>query len=374
MKKIKTTGLLMLAMSLASATFAQKDAKDLEDGLYANFSTNKGEILVKLEDQKAPLTVANFVGLIEGNLTIDGGTKITKPYYNGLIFHRVIPNFMIQGGCPDGKGTGNPGYKFADEVDTGLKHDAPGILSMANSGPATNGSQFFITHKETPWLDGKHTVFGHVISGMDVVNAIQGNDTMKVVTVIRVGKAAKNFDASKTFNTINKELGEKVKAEAAEIERLSAMPTDVYAKEFEKEVKAKYPKATTSPSGNMIIVENEGEGMAIAPGVEVTLHYVGTFRRDGKKFDSSRDRGTPMTFNYQVQRMIPGFEEGIASLKKGGKAKVIIPYFLAYGPQGRPGAIPPFSDLIFDIEVVDVKPAAAGGHDGHDHSDPNHKH
>ena len=163
--------------------------------MYAKINTTKGEILIKLEYEKTPLTVANFVGLAEGTLK-NNKKELGTPYYNGLKFHRVIADFMVQGGCPDGNGTGDPGYKFADEFHPDLKHDKGGILSMANSGPATNGSQFFITHKETSWLDGKHSVFGHVVEGMDVVNAITQDDIINSVTIVREGAAAKAFDAN----------------------------------------------------------------------------------------------------------------------------------------------------------------------------------
>ncbi|MBT7895651.1 MAG: peptidylprolyl isomerase, partial [Flavobacteriales bacterium] len=174
----------------------------MEDGMYANIKTNKGEILIKLEFEKTPLTVANFVALAEGNMK-NKKKPIGTPYYDGLKFHRVIADFMIQGGCPDGNGTGDPGYKFADEFHPDLKHDKGGILSMANSGPTTNGSQFFITHKETPWLDGKHSIFGSVADSthMDIVNSIAQDDIIETVTIIRVGDKAKSFDAVKVFNS-----------------------------------------------------------------------------------------------------------------------------------------------------------------------------
>lgn len=370
MKQLKIAALLLLT---SFSTFAQTTDK-LADGMYAEFNTSKGQILVQLEFEKTPMTVANFVGLAEGNFNFQDSLKFTKPYYDGLKFHRVIANFMIQGGDPEGNGTGGPGYKFYDETRSDLKHDKPGILSMANSGPATNGSQFFITHKETPWLDGKHTVFGHVISGQNVVDAIAQDDVMQSVKIIRVGKEAKKFDAAKTFNTEYAKVAEGYKKEAAEIEKISKMSQEEYKAFMYQEVLKNFPNAKQSASGLVYIIEKEGEGLKIQSGSPVSLHYKGTFRRDGEKFDSSYDRNQPMDFQFQVQRMIPGFEEGIAMLKKGGKAKLIIPYYQAYGAQGRPGAIPPYSDLVFDIEVVDVKEAVADPHHGHDHSDPNHKH
>jgi peptidyl-prolyl cis-trans isomerase A (cyclophilin A) len=375
MNKLKSIGLLFFALAFGTAVFAQKEAKvELEDGIYAEFNTSKGQILVKLESEKTPMTVANFVGLAEGNFAFQDSIKFSKPYYDGLKFHRVIASFMIQGGDPEGTGMGGPGYKFFDETRPDLKHDKPGILSMANSGVATNGSQFFITHKETSWLDGKHTVFGHVIKGQEVVDAIAQDDVMNTVKIIRVGKTAKKFNATTTFNTEYNRINAEYKKEAEEIERIAKMSQEEYRAYMYQEVLKKYPAAKQSTSGLVYIIEQEGQGEAIVKGAPVSLHYAGTFRRDGDKFDSSYDRGQPMDFQFQVNRMIPGFEEGIAMLKKGGKAKLIIPYYQAYGANGRPGAIPPYSDLVFDIEIVDVKAPVQDNHHGHDHSDPNHKH
>jgi len=209
MKKLNTIVLLLLAsIQLVTAGDDKKKPK-LEKGLYAEITTNNGVILLQLEFQKTPLTVANFVGLAEGK--IDNKAKNGKPFYDSLKFHRVIKDFMIQGGDPEGTGRGGPGYRFKDEIVTELKHDKPGILSMANAGPGTNGSQFFITHKATPWLDGKHTVFGHVITGQDVVDAIAQGDQILSVKIIRKGKEAKKFDAPATFKALNVESKQETK-------------------------------------------------------------------------------------------------------------------------------------------------------------------
>jgi len=175
------------------------------DGIYAEFNTTKGTIICMLEYKKTPMTVANFVGLAEGSLTVDGNTK-SAPFYDGLKFHRVIKDFMIQGGCPLGNGSGDPGYKFEDEIVSDLKHSGPGILSMANSGPGTNGSQFFITHKATTWLDGKHTVFGHVVDGQLVVDAIQQDDIINSIKIVRVGSEAKSYNAQRAFDAAKEKI------------------------------------------------------------------------------------------------------------------------------------------------------------------------
>ena len=173
---------------------SKKPVENNTDGMYAKIKTNRGMITVKLEYEKAPMTVANFVGLAEGKVKNTAKPE-GAPYFDGISFHRVLADFMIQGGDPTGTGSGGPGYAFADEIHPDLKHTRAGTMSMANSGPATNGSQFFITHKDTPWLDGKHAVFGYVTEGQDVVNAVQQGDKMETVRIERIGKAAKAWDA-----------------------------------------------------------------------------------------------------------------------------------------------------------------------------------
>lgn len=371
MKINKLVLVFMLAMGFVTQAAAKPKKPKLEPGIYAEITTSKGVILLQLEYEKTPMTVANFVGLAEGKFTIFDTISFKKPFYNGLKFHRVIKDFMIQGGDPSGNGTGGPGYKFYDEPREDLTHDGPGVLSMANSGPATNGSQFFITHKATPWLDGKHTVFGKVLKGQEVVDAIAQDDLMNSVKIIRVGKKAKKWKASAVFMTEYEAKDAIEKEKAAEMAKIGAMSKDEYKTYMFEEVKKKYPSAKQSASGLVYVIENEGKGDKAKEGDAVSLHYHGTFRKDGKKFDSSYDRGEPMDFQYKVNRMIPGFEEGIAMLAKGGKAKLIIPYYDAYGAQGRPGAIPPYADLVFDIEVVDLnKPSTEDhhDHDGHDHN------
>ena len=367
---MKRTHLLLFFTSLCFLTFAQKPK--LDKGMYAVFYTDKGNIYCELEYEKTPMTVGNFVALAQGKFEKDS-IKISKPYYDGLKFHRVIADFMIQGGCPLGNGTGDAGYKFPDEIDEELKHSGPGILSMANSGPNTNGSQFFITHKATPWLDSKHTVFGHVVHGQDVVDSIQKDDRIQKVKIIRKGRSAKKWKAMSNFqsNIAVYELAEKEKQ--AEYAKIDAMSNEEYSSYMHREVQKDFPNAQISASGLVFLIENKGDDIRPEYGSKVSLHYTGTLRKDGSKFDSSKDRNQPLKFNYKVNKMIPGFEEGIAMIGQGGVIKVVIPYFQAYGKAGRV-PIPPYADLVFDIELLDVKAASpeGRGHEGHDHD--GHKH
>jgi peptidyl-prolyl cis-trans isomerase A (cyclophilin A) len=321
---------------------AKEKLKDMPDGIYAEMITSKGTILIQLEFEKTPMTVANFVGLAEGKIE-NKAKPLGTPYYDGLKFHRVIKDFMIQGGDPQGNGQGGPGYSFPDEIDPTLKHTGPGILSMANAGPATNGSQFFITHKETPWLDGKHAVFGHVVKGQNVVDAIAQDDVLTKVNILRKGAAAEKFDAAATFKTKRDNFEKEQAAKAA-----------AEAEAAKKVIAEKYPNAKTTASGLMYIIEKEGTGKQATAGSTVKVHYTGKLT-NGNKFDSSLDRGEPIEFPLGQGRVIRGWDEGIALFKEGGKGTLIIPSDLGYGERGYPPVIPAKATLIFEIELIEVK-------------------
>ena len=309
----------------------------MNNGIYAKFTTSKGDVLVNLEFEKTPGTVGNFVALAEGNLENSLNPQGT-PYYDGLKFHRVIPDFMIQGGCPLGTGTGNPGYKFDDEFHPDLKHDTPGKLAMANSGPATNGSQFYITHVPTPWLDNKHTVFGSVIEGQDVVDAIAQGDVMKL-EILRIGDLAQNFNAVEAFRTFE---GSREKREAEEKAKQKEMLDKVAAGYDETE------------SGLRYQILQKGDGKKATKGAGVSVHYKGQLL-DGTVFDSSYKRKEPIDFNVGLGQVIAGWDEGIQLLQVGDKARFVIPSNLAYGSAGAGGVIPPNATLIFDVELMAVK-------------------
>ena len=310
----------------------------MENGIYAKFNTPKGAILVKLTHDKTPGTVGNFVGLAEGNLENKSRPQ-GKPYYDGLKFHRVIPDFMIQGGCPQGTGTGGPGYQFDDEFHPELKHDKPGVLSMANSGPGSNGSQFFITHVPTSWLDNKHTVFGHVVEGQDVVDAIAQGDEIQSIEIIREGDEAKKWNAIEAFRVFE---GSRAKREAQAREEAEAK-MEKLAAGFDK-----------TESGLRYKMIQKGEGKRAEAGKTVSVHYEGSLE-NGKVFDSSYPRKKPIEFKLGIGQVIEGWDEGIALLQVGDKARFVIPSDLAYGPSGAGGVIPPNATLIFDVELMDVK-------------------
>ncbi|AMA49476.1 MULTISPECIES: peptidylprolyl isomerase [Flavobacterium] len=310
----------------------------MQDGIYVKFNTSKGAILVKLTHDLTPGTVGNFVGLAEGNLENSVKSQGQK-YYDGLKFHRVIPDFMIQGGCPLGTGTGDAGYKFDDEFHPSLKHDRPGVLSMANAGPGTNGSQFFITHVATPWLDGKHTVFGHVIEGQDVVDAVLQDDLIESVEIIRVGAEAEKWNAIEAFRTFE---GSRVKR-LEEAKRLAEEAVDKLSAGFER-----------TESGLRYKIIQKGEGKKAEKGKTVSVHYQGSLE-NGQVFDSSYKRKQPIDFPLGKGYVIEGWDEGIALLQVGDKARFVIPSYLGYGDRGAGGVIPPNATLVFDVELMDVK-------------------
>ena len=310
----------------------------MQDGIYAKFTTTKGEILVQLTYDKTPGTVGNFVALAEGNLE-NGAKPQGQPYYDGLKFHRVINDFMIQGGDPNGTGSGGPGYNFDDEFHPELKHDGPGVLSMANAGPGTNGSQFFITHVETPWLDNKHTVFGKVTEGQEVVDTIAQGDVMEKVEIVRVGDDAKSWNAVEAFRLFN---GAKAEREAA---------AKAAAEQAMKDLTAGFDK---TDSGLYYKLIQEGSGAKAEAGKTVAVHYKGMLA-DGMVFDSSYNRGTPIEFPLGMGQVIPGWDEGIQLLKVGDKARLVIPSELGYGSRGAGGVIPPNATLVVDVELMEVK-------------------
>ncbi len=380
---MKKTYLLVLTVALAFTSCKTGKHGDLGDGIFADIQTNKGDIVIKLEHDKTPITVASFVSLAEGDSPFVSEEYKGKKYYDGLIFHRVMKDFMIQGGDPTATGTGNPGYKFKDEFNDSLTHHKAGILSMANSGPTTNGSQFFITHKETPFLNGRHTVFGEVLKGLDVVDSIANVATsqapqkdrpvadvvMTTVEIIRNGKAAKKFDAVQImtdyFAAEEERLANAKKEKQARMEAYEKMlPT------FVTELAEMKNKVKALPSGLQIHSLVEGSGERPKIGQQVKVFYAG-YLENGTLFDSNieeiaknfntyderrkQGRGyeaTPMLYSPEA-RLFPGFKEGLLTMKIGDKIRVFMPPHLGLGEQGG-GPIPPNSNLIFDIEVTGI--------------------
>lgn len=354
------------------------------EGIFATIATNKGNIVVQLEFQKAPITVANFVSLVEGtNTFVTKEKQKGKPFYDGLKFHRVIKDFMIQGGDPDGNGSGGCGYSFKDEFSD-LKFDKGGILAMANSGPATNGSQFFITHKDTPWLNMKHTIFGHVTQGMDIVNLIVQDDVILKISISRKGTLAKQFDALKVFSDYYANKDDDSKKQAlinAENEKkkaeIEAEAKKAYLEKYAsvisaKEIYLKETKATTTitASGLAYKILQKGTGIRPVDGTTFYFNYAGYFE-DGTLFDSNYEDISKLCGKYDANRaaqngyrafpfeagkkdgMIPGFLEGLSLMSFGDKAIIYIPANLAYGERGAGGVIPPNTNLIFELEMIE---------------------
>jgi cyclophilin family peptidyl-prolyl cis-trans isomerase len=367
---------IILAFAIIASLYSCKEDKNnLPDGLFAKIETNKGIIIVQLDFEKAPITVANFVTLAEGkNEFVTNENLKNRPFYDGLKFHRVIKDFMIQTGDPLGTGSGDAGYKFKDEISN-LKFDKGGVLAMANSGVATNSSQFFITHVETPWLEGKHTIFGKVVQkGMEVVNKIEQDDAIIKVTIIRNGTAAKQFDAVKTFHDYFAEESENQKKKSAsDAENLKADELK-YKAVWDQKVAyfaSLKEKLTKTKSGLQYFITKKGTGKKPVNGANVFIHYAG-YLENGSLFDSSieevsKDFGkfdpnraaqngySPIPFQAgRKDGMIPGFIEGIEQLSFGDKAILFIPSNLGYGEAGAGGVIPPNANIIFEIELLET--------------------
>ncbi len=341
----------------SNSTVINNQEMTLEDGLYAKVKTNKGDILLNLAFKKAPMTVANFVGLAEGTLKNDV-TELGTPFYNGLTFHRVVKDFVIQGGDPKGNGSGGPGYQFPQEIHPDLKHDKAGTLAMANSGPNTNGCQFYITHRATPHLDGGYNVFGYTQSGMDVVNSIAQGDKIESIEIIRIGKEAKAFDAPAVFETKT----EAIKAEA-EVKEAKAKQAE---RERVKKADELVLKAETTDSGLKYIVHTKGTGPKVEKGNKAKVNYTLYLKETGKVIDSSVEsiakenniytpnrNYAPFELTVGAGQVIKGWDEGLQLFEQGTKATLIIPSSLGYGSRGTSG-IPGNSTLVFDIEIVEV--------------------
>ena len=315
-------GSFRLALVLLALTGALSlQAQELDEGLYARINTNRGAILVELAFKRAPLTVTNFVGLAEGRLNSSRGAG--TPFYDGLTFHRVVPGFVIQGGDPAGNGTGGPGYRFPDEFHPSLRHDRPGTLSMANSGPNSNGSQFFITLDVTPWLDDRHSVFGHVVEGIDVVESIRQGDRIESVEIIRRGPEAMSFRANQA--TVD-QLSERYRreAETARAQRRQQAQTIIAER---------WPNARSTESGIRYVVSEGGQGAVIRPGNEVTLHYDAYLVDSSTPFESTRTTD-PVVVTAGAGRLLPGWEETLVAMRPGERRTIILPPELAFGARG----------------------------------------
>ena len=362
---------LLIVATATLFTSCKDEHANLKDGLYAEMETSKGTILLELDYKKAPVTVANFVTLAEGTNPFVSENLKSKPLFDGLKFHRVIADFMIQGGDPLGNGSGDCGYKFKDEI-TDLKFDKGGLLAMANSGPGTNSSQFFITHKETPWLDGLHTIFGRVVeNGMEVVNAVVQDDAINSVKIIVKGEDAKKFDAVKVFSDYFK-VESKNQKQQAEVE---AANQKKYKEEYAKVISDKLAffaenkaSGTKLPSGLIYKIITKGDGKKLSKGTQVMLNYAG-FLEDGTLFDSNlievskvfgkynaqreaQGGYSPMPFTVGKGEMVPGFEEGLSKMTVGDKAILFIPSSLGYGVNGAGNVIPPNANIIFEVEML----------------------
>ena len=344
---------ILLVVACKPAKYA-----DLDKGLYADIETSSGDILCKLYFEDTPLTIASFVSLAEGtNPNVSDSLK-GRNFYDGLTFHRVMKDFMIQGGDPLANGTGGPGYKFEDEFPKDslgklkYSHKEAGVLSMANGGPGSNGSQFFITHKATPWLDGVHTVFGKVEYGQNVVDSIEKGAVINHIRFIKIGHKAKGFDAAKVFT---EELKNSVIAKQKRVEEAKKAEEVRYKKYLNDckvfQAEQGIAKAKKTASGLQILTLKKGRGKKFSETKETTINYTISLA-DGKQIQTTVGR-TPFVFTLSKQPMIAGVKEAILKMKQGGKARLFIPYYLGYGER-KYGPFPAKSDLVFDIEIIKV--------------------
>ena len=366
---MKKLTFLFLSLSLAFAS-CQNKYPDLEKGVYAEFVTNKGTFVAKLYNEQTPLTVTNFVTLAEGSNDMVDSIYKGKPFFDGLIFHRIIKDFMIQGGDPKGDGTGNPGYRFPDEIVDTLKFTKKGLLAMANSGPGTNGSQFFVTLKETPWLDGRHTIFGEIVLGQEVIDSLGTAPTTKPgdkpIDSVVIQKVNIMNTSNSKLASFNEEMAKLEAAKKEDTERKAKIGLDVVA-DFDK----LRDNAETLASGVQMVFTNKGDGPKPAEGSQILMNYAG-YLANGTLFDSNikeveekfgmlnadkvaRQGYAPAPSEYGPNaRLIPGFREALLKMKVGDKATVYIPAQLAWGESGAGDLIPPNSDVIFEIELVDI--------------------
>ncbi|NRD19676.1 peptidylprolyl isomerase [Winogradskyella eckloniae] len=384
---IKKTLTAIVVLLLFANISCQVQYPNLDDGLYAEFVTTKGTMVAKLYYKKTPATVANFVALAEGNHPLAKDEYKGKPYYDGTTFHRVIDNFMIQGGDPTASGMGDPGYKFDDEFHPDLKHDKPGILSMANGGPNGNGSQFFIMERPDPRLDNKHAVFGELVMGIEIQDSISNVKVIDprtrnhkpvedvVITklnIIRKGAEAKSFDAPKVFT---EELP-KIKEKQAQLREEYKKQAEELAKQaqiaFLKKNENLKGRKIESPTGMAMIFTHESDGVTPESTDRVNIECAG-FLENGElfwttwkdvaekhgKYDERADNaGRYTSFDMPYNKtagLIAGFREAMLNMKIGDKARVFIPYYLGYGERGNPPVIPPSANLIFDIELASIK-------------------
>jgi peptidyl-prolyl cis-trans isomerase A (cyclophilin A) len=328
---------LVALLAAVGAGSAAAQEQPLADGLYAEITTVRGTIVCALEFEKAPMTVANFVGLAEGTISANGARR---KFYDGLTFHRVEKGFVIQGGDPDGNGSGGPGYQIPNETRPDLRHDVAGVLAMANSGPDTNGSQFYITMGPAAWLDGGYSVFGHVVKGMEAVTAIKQGDKMTSVRIVRIGAAAGAFTVTQqSFDAMVAKARVAV-SDRKKNARLSALAS----------IKKQWPKLATSKSGLMQEVLKKGSGGSPSASATVSIHYKGMLL-DGKVFADTTSAGAQTVQLDRVQ--IKGWVEALLEMKRGEKRRLVLPPELAFGSAGYQNLIPADAFVVFEMELVD---------------------